>query len=336
MNAKQDIREHALSGEFLRPPESPRASRLLMKLAAKLWADPQKQREFVASILGQACQTPAVVWLRQCEEMHVSSAPRAVWQPDFVDRVSPQSRPGSHPLHAQGAYYVLDLSSVFEAVPVLSSEIQNPSAVIDVCASPGGKSILIWRGIKPSFLLCNEVIRKRCAALISNLERCQISFSAVTCADSKHLANVCPQTAEIVVVDAPCSGQSLIARGQKSPGCFHPATINLNANRQKRIVANSAKLVAPGGYLSYMTCTYSREENEGVTEWFVKKFPEFEPVEVALLQEYRSHLSSVPCYRLWPQQGHGAGGFTVLFKKSDAGRRAERFDVSALRTLWAR
>ncbi|MEG5173865.1 hypothetical protein [Microcoleus sp. B3-D7] len=78
-----------------------------------------------------------------------------------------------------------------------------------------------------------------------------------------------PQTANLVIVDAPCTGQSLLAKGDKAPGCFHHVTINSNANRQKRIFANSAKIVAPQGYLVYMTCTYSTAENEQVSEWLL-------------------------------------------------------------------
>ena len=51
-----------------------------------------------------------------------------------------------------------------------------------------------------------------------------------------------------------------------------------------------------------MTCTYSIEENEQVCEWFLSKFPQFQAVEIPQLLEYRSQLSSIPCYRLFPQR----------------------------------
>ena len=139
--------------------------------------------------------------------------------------------------------------------------------------------------------------------------------------DSQILAETIPETANIVIVDAPCSGQSLLAKGEKAPGCFHPVTINNNANRQKRILANSAKIVAPQGYLAYMTCTYSPAENEQVSEWFVSKFPQFSAVEVPHLAAYQSHLTNLPCYRMWPQDKLGAGAFTVLFQNQDRGER---------------
>ncbi|MEG3981548.1 RsmB/NOP family class I SAM-dependent RNA methyltransferase, partial [Microcoleus sp. T3B2] len=150
--------------------------------------------------------------------------------------------------------------------------------IVDMCAAPGGKSIFAWKILNPELLLCNEAIGKRMGMPISNLKRCQIQPSAAANVDSKILAEKMPQTANLVIVDALCTGQSLLAKGDKAPGCFHHVTINSNANRQKRILANSAKIVAPQGYLAYMTCTYSTAENEQVSEWLLSKFPEFGPV----------------------------------------------------------
>jgi 16S rRNA C967 or C1407 C5-methylase (RsmB/RsmF family) len=107
----------------------------------------------------------------------------------------------------------------------------------------------------------------------------------------------------------------------KAPGCFHPATINQNANRQKRIIANAANIVAPNGYLAYTTCTYATAENEGVGEWFVKKFPQFKPIVIPHLTDYRSRLTDLPCYRLFPQSKLGAGAFTMLFQNTADGDR---------------
>ena len=139
---------------------------------------------------------------------------------------------------------------------------------------------------------------------------------------------------DLVIVDAPCSGQSLLAKGEKAPGCFHPTAINKSANRQKRIIANSAQLVAPQGYLAYMTCTYSPAENEQVCQWFMSKFPHFVPVQVDDLAAYQSHLTDIPCYRLFPQDRLGAGAFTALWRNSQEGDR-KNLDLTNLSLLKA-
>jgi 16S rRNA C967 or C1407 C5-methylase (RsmB/RsmF family) len=91
--------------------------------------------------------------------------------------------------------------------------------------------------------------------------------------------------------------------------------------------------VAPQGYLAYMTCTYSPQENEEICEWFLERFPQFQAVEISHLQSYQSHLTSVPCYRMFPQDKLGAGAFTVLFKNTQEGERKE-IDVEVLSAVW--
>lgn len=296
-------------------------SNLLLKLSRSLFADSEEQAKFVGAVTNPQPFNPAILWLQPKPTSNPFNIEIPLsWQPEFVDRLSLESKPGKHPLHQAGNYYCLDFSSIFAASTLLT--ISGPGDIIlDMCAAPGGKSIFAWKTLNPELLLCNEVIGKRIGMLLSNLKRCQIGRSATMNLDSKILAQQIPQTANLVIADAPCTGQSLLAKGEKAPGCFHPVTINSNANRQKRILANAAKIVAPQGYLAYMTCTYSTAENEQVGEWLLTKFPQFRPVAVPHLQKYRSHLTEIPCYRMWPQHKLGAGAFTILFQNTAEGQK---------------
>lgn len=132
--------------------------------------------------------------------------------------------------------------------------------------------------------------------------------------DPERLADELGAVADVVVVDAPCSGQSLLLKGKSSPGGFHPATVQMNSKRQRRILANASRLVNVKAIFWYSTCTFSRAENEGVIEWFLKKFPEFETCVVNSLAAHRSGHSEAYCYRLFPFEGFGAGGFTCLLR----------------------
>lgn len=291
-------------------------SRLLLKLSRRLFANEGDRDAFIECFVQPKPQHPCLIWCQPRPAVSPFGAEvPLVWQPGFVERLNQGEQPGKHPLHDQGAFYCLDFSSVFAASPLLA--MPNAIAqVIDVCASPGGKSVFAWKALQPVQLLSNEVIGKRTAQLLSNLKRCQISPALVTNLDSKVLAQLIPHTASVVIVDAPCTGQSLIAKGGKAPGCFHPVNINNNANRQKRILANSAQLVAGGGYLAYMTCTYSPEENEQVVAWFLERFSQFQAIAIPHLAGFQSHLTSTPCYRLFPYQGLGAGAFTALLQNT--------------------
>jgi 16S rRNA C967 or C1407 C5-methylase (RsmB/RsmF family) len=261
-----------------------------------------------------------------------ATCPAPEWSPPFVQALEAPQGAGRHPLHEAGDYYCLDLASVFMA-SVIQAVTPPLRTVLDTCAAPGGKSILAWRLFHPELLISNEVIGKRTAPLIANLRRCGVAPVIVTSADTERLAKSLPRAMDLVLVDAPCSGQSLPAKGVEAGGAFHPATVNMNSNRQKRIAANAARTVAPGGHLAYMTCTFSREENEGVIEWLVRRFPHLQPVAVPVLEAHQSHLAAFPCYRLWPFEGHGAGGFTALLRNTLAGE-AEDLDLGRLRIVW--
>lgn len=291
-------------------------SRLLVKLSERLFQEEADRTAFCDRLLHPQPLPPSILWCQPKPELSpFQLEPPLHWQPDWCDRLTFGQQPGKHPLHNQGAFYCLDFSSIFAISPLLTLPAPT-KRVIDVCAAPGGKSIFAWKTLHPEILISNEVIGKRIGALLSNLKRCQIQPAWITHLDSKILAEQIPHTAQVAIVDAPCTGQSLIAKGGKAPGCFHPVTINNNANRQKRILANSAQLVAGQGYLAYMTCTYSTEENEQVATWFLDRFPQFQAIPVPHLQKYQSHLAAIPCYRLFPQSNLGAGAFTMLFQNT--------------------
>jgi 16S rRNA C967 or C1407 C5-methylase (RsmB/RsmF family) len=294
--------------------------------------NPDNQEKFIDSLISPQSFHPCILWCQNKPDILPFSVEYPLnWQPQFIDRLELGEKPGKHPLHHQGYFYCLDFSSVF-AASILLAIPQSVQLIFDMCAAPGGKSIFASQALQPNLIICNEVIGKRLGMLISNLKRCHISPSIIVNRDSSIFAESIPLTCDLVLVDAPCTGQSLLAKGEKAPGCFHPTAINKSANRQKRIIANSAQLVAPQGYLAYMTCTYSPEENEQVCEWFLSRFPQFQAVKVTHLENYRSHLTSIPCYRLFPEDRLGAGAFTVLFQNTDAGERQE-LDMEVLNDL---
>lgn len=306
----------------------------LQRQARQLFEDEAVRAEFMIALTEPRPFPVAVVWMQDRPVPHPFTAQQPFdWLPEFIDLVSIDQRPGRHELHNDGHYYCLDPSSVFMAQAL--SVVPTADTVLDLCAAPGGKSLLAWRMLQPARLFSNEVVGKRIGGLISNLKRCRVAPAVVLNVDPKVLAEQAPSSAEVVIVDAPCSGQSLPARGKESPGCFHPATINMNANRQRRILANAAATVRPGGWLAYMTCTYALKENERNVDWFLRRFPDFESVPVSAMDAFRSSYSDAFCYRLWPMQAQGAGGFFATFRKrTDADSVGPLHDLTQLRPRW--
>jgi len=318
-------------------PSSQSVSRNVEKVARGLFDEEAKRQEFLDAIARAASGVTAMVWLRSDPVAGLLvEGEKPDWLPPWISVAVDGERPGKLEAHDGGEIYCMDLSSTF-ACAALSVIEESCDVIVDVCASPGGKGIVARRYTNPKLLVGNEVIGKRTAQLISNYKRCVIDPSVVTSLDPEVLGRELPESADLVVVDAPCSGQSLVLKGMAAPGAFHPATIGMNERRQRRILAHSQNVVAPGGYLLYATCTFSREENERNVEWFLKTFPHFSAVVVPRLEQYRSHLSDAPCYRLWPQTGKGAGAFCALFKRE--GMLSSRYSsadqvISRIRTAW--
>jgi 16S rRNA C967 or C1407 C5-methylase (RsmB/RsmF family) len=305
----------------------------LLRLAASLFEDEATRGAFAETVLKCQPYRPALIWLRdRPEETPFRIEEPQSWQPDFVDRLCRDQRPGQHSLHDEGAYYCMTFSSVFEAC-AFRVVPRNPGLVLDLCAAPGGKSVMAWRLLQPRMLLANEVIRKRTAQLVSNFKRCGIMPAAVTSMDTSTVAERFGPSADLVIVDAPCSGQSMIAKGKQVSAAFHSHVINHNRNRQRRILGNAARLVKPGGWLAYITCTYAEKENEGNVRWMLKTFSGFTAETVPELEVYQSHLADFSCYRMWPQDGLGAGGFVAMLRRNDPGEAAP-FDLGRVDALW--
>ena len=282
----------------------------------RLYPDnPVRREAFSKALLAGASDAKTIFWIdEKPTDSPFDRRVLAKWQPDWIDVLAnPNERPAFHPLYSEGAFYPLDFSSIVVASALLA--IKEPiTTILDVCSAPGGKAIFSWRVFHPETLICNEVIGKRHQSLHGNLKRCHIE-ATLTQLDPKQLPSRYQDQCNLVMVDAPCSGQSLIARSQEASGAFQDHLIHSNMVRQRRILANSVPCVAPSGYLMYSTCTYSREENEKNVEWFTRMFPGFEPVEVPHLAEHQSLLIETPCYRIEPQEGMGAGGFVALWRR---------------------
>jgi len=299
-------------------PNPEAVARAATKQAVRLFPDDTAWQEaFVGAISTGQSAKPSLFWMGERPANPPFGTKRLTnWQPDWVDTIDePGSTVGKHPMHIEGSCYLLDFSSIVSA-SVLMAVPQPVHTVLDLCSAPGGKGIFSYRLFQPELLVCNEVIGKRHGMLTANLNRCKVERSLVTQLDPSKFATLTPEAFDVVVVDAPCSGQSLPAKGDDVPGAFQPSMVSMNMTRQRRILANAVATVKPGGYLAYLTCTYSREENEKNVEWLLRRFPDFSAVEVTHLSKFRSPLLEAPCYRHSPQDGVGVGGFACLLKNN--------------------
>lgn len=229
-------------------------------------------------------------------------------------------RPGGFLNYIVGDYYIQDAGSL---LPITLADIQPGQWVCDVCASPGGKSTAVLEQLEGSGLLVsNEVIHSRTSTLQSAIWRTGQSNQIVLNKDVEVLAGSLSNRFDCVIVDAPCSGQSMLARGKQSLSAFTAKQVDHSAARQYRILEAAAQLVRPGGKLVYSTCTFAFAENEQIIERFLGNDTSFQSIEgPGCLDPWKSPYAE-GCYRLWPHRDHCAGGFAAVIYKGQASQLA--------------
>ena len=185
----------------------------------------------------------------------------------------PECRPGLHPYHECGVYYLQEASAM-SAVALLDP--QPGERVCDLCAAPGGKSTQIaGRMMGEGFLLCNEWSPKRAKILSQNIERLGVANAVVTNENVENLSRRLPGFFDRVLVDAPCSGEGMFRKEEAAVTDWSQETVEMCAKRQQEILQSAAKLLRPGGRLVYSTCTFATEENEETVFAFLAEHPEF-------------------------------------------------------------
>ena len=220
------------------------------------------------------------------------------------------SRPGLHPFHEAGVYYLQEASAM-SAVALLDP--QPGERVCDLCAAPGGKSTQIaGRMAGEGFLLCNEINDKRARILSQNIERMGISNALVTNEHPGNLSRKLQGYFDRVLVDAPCSGEGMFRKEEAAVTDWSEETVRMCAQRQSHILDVAGDLVRPGGRLVYSTCTFAPEENEETVLAFLERSGEFvlEDVEAPWFQKVGTGM-----FRLWPHKLLGEGHFVAVMRK---------------------
>lgn len=264
------------------------------------------------------------------------------WQGNgFYYEADGEARPGKHPLHEAGAYYIQEASAM---LPGSLCPPKPGERVLDLCAAPGGKATQLAAALcGEGLLVANEIHPTRAGILSQNIERMGIRNCIVTNATPSELSVKFPAFFDKIVVDAPCSGEGMFRKEADAVTMWSPENVSLCASRQAEILDEAAKMLRAGGYLVYSTCTFAPAENEGAVMDFLTRHPEFEviPSDQPAVSESRNrglldgghpewadgygqypaeHLEQVRnAYRVFPHHCDGEGHFAALLRKCGEG-----------------
>ncbi|OUM86139.1 MAG: hypothetical protein BAA01_02085 [Bacillus thermozeamaize] len=231
-------------------------------------------------------------------------------------------RPGKHPYHAAGVYYIQEPSAM-AVVEVLG--VQPGEKVLDLAAAPGGKATQAGAALRgEGLLVANDIHPERAKVLSENVERMGLRNVLVTSESPERLAARFPAFFDKIIVDAPCSGEGMFRKDPDARGAWSLAHIRLYAELQDKILAAAANMLKPGGKMVYSTCTFAPEENEGTVARFLDRHGDFRLVAHHLADHFdpgcpqwwngREELAL--CSRLWPHRLRGEGHFIALLERS--------------------
>ncbi len=254
--------------------------------------------------------------------------------------------PGLH----QGIYYVQDASSMAVTAAIRTAEsrvrdlrqaqddIQRCSRsltrcselhVLDACAAPGGKTTAVISALPDdAVVVANEYDFRRAEILAENVAKWGSPNTVVTRGDTSKFRKL-KETFDIIVVDAPCSGEGMMRKDEQARQQWSLALVDQCATLQREILSNVWEALKPGGVLIYSTCTFNRHENEHNVEWLISEYGA-ESIEVPELDACKANGvasgidTDANCYRFFPGRVRGEGLFLAAVRKPGEFQRGSR------------
>ena len=242
----------------------------------------------------------------------------AAYSPDGIILPEYKGKVDKLPLFRKGYYQIQDQAAQ------ITSHLLNPmpgDSVLDVCAGQGGKSTHLAELMEgKGTVIALDSDKRRLSNLIASSKRLNIRNIKTRIADaSKSMVSLSPKKFDKILVDAPCSGFGVLSRHPDGKWNKNETDIKRLARLQKKILAESSSLLEKKGGMLYVTCTITREENEGVVNYFLRKNPEFHLVDLRdNIQEWgRELINDQGFFRSFPHIHHMDGFFAALFQRVD-------------------
>ncbi|AEV95294.1 RsmB/NOP family class I SAM-dependent RNA methyltransferase [Pediococcus claussenii] len=250
--------------------------------------------------------------------------------------------------HQSGGIYSQEPSAM------LVGEITHPKPgqkVLDLCAAPGGKSTYLASFMnQEGILVSNEINRGRAKILAENLERFGTQNTVILNESPDRLEHVFGEYFDIIVVDAPCSGEGMFRKDPGAVQYWHRDYSLECARRQKEILKSAMKMLAPGGQIVYSTCTFAPEEDEQIIAWLLDNYPDLAMVELPKgsgMDSGRPEWANgnqelKKAIRLFPQHFRGEGHFMaklsldaqVISEKAKKRRKSQTRLEKEQQRLW--
>jgi len=195
---------------------------------------------------------------------------------------------------------------------------QPGEVVIDACAAPGGKTTHIAELMadKGKIWACDRTA-SRLRKLQENYQRLSLQSIQIYTGDSRNLAQF-KNTADRVLLDAPCSGLGTMHRHADARWRQTPESVRELSTLQKELLTHTSTFVKSGGVIVYATCTLHPAENEQVIAAFLAESPDWQiesPSSVELPN--CDYITPQGWFKVWPHRQDMDGFFMVRLRKTN-------------------
>ena len=212
--------------------------------------------------------------VRECREKLSCRTEPVPWIDNGLFYDGDEVRLSKDPYYYAGLYYLQEPSAM---TPAALLPVEPGDMVLDLCAAPGGKSTELGAKLKgKGMLVANDISTSRARALLKNLEVFGIPNICVTSEAPEKLSQSFPEFFDKILVDAPCSGEGMFRKDPQMVKDWLTKGPDYYCTIQKEITGEAVKMLRPGGYLMYSTCTFSTKEDEDVINWIFRNFPDME------------------------------------------------------------
>lgn len=182
--------------------------------------------------------------------------------------------------------YFLDPASICAALCLPS---ENAEDVLDLCAAPGGKTLVICANLPDSAnLTSNERSperKNRLSKVVSESLPQEISSRVkVTCSDGATLCQRETKKYQSILLDAPCSSERHVLKDPKYLNIWSPSRLKTMSMEQWALISSAWRLLDENGFLLYATCALSPKENDEIISRLLKKFPDAKKIDGEFLK----------------------------------------------------